>query len=119
MLDKGDFTPLSTRYNLAKDNAHSADERSLAVILVSHLLQELSSDCIKTSQDESKTTGSFISENLDLDQNTDKSASQIKAVENKTVDEKLQDDFKFVVDTYDLNKDGLTEFSVPREHCLC
>ena len=110
MLDKGDFTPLSTRYNLAKDNAHSADERSLAVILVSHLLQELSSDDHKTSQDESKTTGSFISENLDLDQNTDKSASQIKAVENKTVDEKLQDDFKFVVDTYGLNKDGLTSY---------
>lgn len=105
MLDKGDFTPLSTRYNLAKDNAHSADERALAVILVSHLLQELSSDGLKKTHDESKAKDSFITENLDLDQNTDKSLC-----ENKTIDDKYQDDFKFIVDTYGLSKEGLISY---------
>lgn len=40
MLDNGDFTPLSARYDFAKNNADSADDSALAVILVSHLLQE-------------------------------------------------------------------------------
>lgn len=40
MLDKVDFTPLSSRYDFAKNNADSADDSALAVILVSHLLQE-------------------------------------------------------------------------------
>ena len=40
MLDNGDFTPLSARYDFAKNNADSADASALAVILVSHLLQE-------------------------------------------------------------------------------
>ena len=110
MLDKGDFTPLSARYNFAKANADSADERALAVILVSHLLQETPLIDFDTL---------FYNHNYNVSDNTEKSENDenesalipekdsiLKTDNQNHVPNVKQDPCKFSVDDYGLSEDG-------------
>ena len=110
MLDKGDFTPLSARYNFAKANADSADERALAVILVSHLLQETPLIDFDTL---------FYNHNYNVSDNTEKSENDengsalipekdsiLKTDSQNQKTNVKQDPCKFSVDDYGLSEDG-------------
>ena len=110
MLDKGDFTPLSSRYDFAKNNADSADERALAVILVSHLLQETPlidldtqfyNHCVKDSNNTEK------SENYDNGSALIPEKDSILKTDNQNHDHNVkQDPCKFSVDDYGLSEEG-------------
>lgn len=110
MLDKGDFTPLSSRYNFAKVNANSADERALAVILVSHLLQETPfinldtlfyNHCVNDSDNTEK------SENDDNENALISEKDSILKNDNQNHEPNVkQDPCKFSVDDYGLSEDG-------------
>lgn len=110
MLDEGDFTPISSRYDFAKANADSADERALAVILVSHLLQETPlidfhslyyNHCVKdsdnTEKSENDDNGSALIPEKDSILKTD---NQNQATNVK------QDPCKLSVDDYGLSEEG-------------
>ena len=110
MLDKGDFTPLSARYNFAKANADSADERALAVILVSHLLQETPLIDFDTL---------FYNHNYNVSDNTEKSENDengsalipekdsiLKTDSQNQKTNVKQDPCKFSVDDNGLSEDG-------------
>lgn len=110
MLDKGDFTPLSSRYDFAKNNADSADERALAVIFVSHLLQDTPlidldtlfyNHCVKDSNNTEKSVnddnGSALIPEKDSILKTDK--------QNQDTDVKY-DPCKLSVDDYGLSEEG-------------
>ena len=110
MLDKGDFTPLSSRYDFAKANADSADERALAVILVSHLLQETLLIDFDTL---------FYNHNYNVSDNTEKSENDdngialipekdsiLKTDNQNQAPNVKQDPCKFSVDDYGLSEDG-------------
>lgn len=110
MLDKGDFTPLSSRYDFAKNNADSADERALAVIFVSHLLQETPfidfNTLIYNHYDN-------VSDNTEKSENDDNESALIPEKDSilKTDNQKQapnvkQDPCKFSVDDYGLSEDG-------------
>lgn len=107
MLDNGDFTPLSARYDFAKNNADSADDSALAVILVSHLLQETPlidldtlfyNHCVKDSNNTEKSVnddnGSALIPEKDSILKTDK--------QNQDTDVKY-DPCKLSVDDYGLS----------------
>lgn len=114
MLDKGDFTPLSSRYDFAKNNADSADERALAVIFVSHLLQDTPlidldtlfyNHCVKDSNNTEKSVnddnGSALIPEKDSILKTDK--------QNQDTDVKY-DPCKLSVDDYGLSEDSLKAY---------
>lgn len=110
MLDKGDFTPLSSRYDFAKNNADSADERALAVIFVSHLLQDTPlidldtlfyNHCVKDSNNTEK------SENDDNGSALIPEKNSILKTDNQNHESNVkQDPCKFSVDDYGLSEDG-------------
>lgn len=110
MLDKGDFTPLSSRYDFAKNNADSADERSLAVIFVSHLLQDTPlidldtlfyNHCVKDSNNTEK------SENDDNGSALIPEKNSILKTDNQNHEPNVkQDPCKFSVDDYGLSEEG-------------
>lgn len=110
MLDNGDFTPLSARYDFAKNNADSADERALAVILVSHLLQETPlidldtlfyNHCVKDSNNTEK------SENDDNGSALIPEKNSILKTDNQNHEPNVkQDPCKFSVDDYGLSEEG-------------
>ena len=110
MLDKGDFTPLSSRYDFAKNNADSADERALAVIFVSHLLQETplidfdtlfynynvnDSDNTEKSENDENGGALFLEKDSILKTDSQNQAPNVK-----------QDPCKFSVDDYGLSEEG-------------
>lgn len=110
MLDNGDFTPLSARYDFAKNNADSADDSALAVILVSHLLQETPlidldtlfyNHCVKDSNNTEKSVnddnGSALIPEKDSILKTDKQNHEPNV---------KQDPCKFSVDDYGLSEEG-------------
>lgn len=114
MLDKGDFTPLSARYDFAKNNADSAGDSALAVILVSHLLQETPlidlftlyyNHCVKDSNNTEKSVnddnGSSLIPEKDSILKTDK--------QNLETDVKY-DPCKLSVDDYVLSEDSLKAY---------
>lgn len=114
MLDNGDFTPLSARYDFAKNNADSADDSALAVILVSHLLQETPlidlftlyyNHCVKDSNNTEKSVnddnGSSLIPEKDSILKTDK--------QNQDTDVKY-DPCKLSVDDYGLSEDSLKAY---------
>lgn len=114
MLDNGDFTPLSARYDFAKNNANSADDSALAVILVSHLLQETPlidlftlyyNHCVKDSNNTEKSVnddnGSALIPEKDSILKTDK--------QNQDTDVKY-DPCKLSVDDYGLSEDSLKAY---------
>lgn len=114
MLDNGDFTPLSARYDFAKNNADSADDSALAVILVSHLLQETPlidlftlyyNHCVKDSNNTEKSVnddnGSALIPEKDSILKTDK--------QNQDTDVKY-DPCKLSVDDYGLSEDSLKAY---------
>ncbi len=114
MLDNGDFTPLSARYDFAKNNADSADDSALAVILVSHLLQETPlidlftlyyNHCVKdsnnTEKSENDDNGSSLIPEKDSILKTDK--------QNQDTDVKY-DPCKLSVDDYGLSEDSLKAY---------
>lgn len=114
MLDNGDFTPLSARYDFAKNNADSADDSALAVILVSHLLQETPlidlftlyyNHCVKDSNNTEKSVnndnGSSLIPEKDSILKTDK--------QNLDTDVKY-DPCKLSVDDYGLSEDSLKAY---------
>ena len=114
MLDNGDFTPLSARYDFAKNNADSADASALAVILVSHLLQETPlidlftlyyNHCVKDSNNTEKSVnddnGSALIPEKDSILKTDK--------QNQDTDVKY-DPCKLSVDDYGLSEDSLKAY---------
>lgn len=114
MLDKGDFTPLSSRYDFAKNNADSADERALAVIFVSHLLQDTPlidlftlyyNHCVKDSNNTEKSVnddnGSALIPEKDSILKTDN--------QNHEPDVKY-DPCKLSVDDYGLSEDSLKAY---------
>lgn len=114
MLDNGDFTPLSARYDFAKNNADSADASALAVILVSHLLQETPlidlftlyyNHCVKDSNNTEKSVnddnGSSLIPEKDSILKTDK--------QNLDTDVKY-DPCKLSVDDYGLSEDSLKAY---------
>lgn len=110
MLDKGDFTPLSSRYDFAKNNADSADERSLAVIFVSQLLQDTPlidldtlfyNHCVKDSNNTEK------SENDDNGSALIPEKNSILKTDNQNHEPNVkQDPCKFSVDDYGLSEEG-------------
>lgn len=110
MLDKGDFTPLSSRYDFAKNNADSADERALAVIFVSHLLQDTPlidldtlfyNHCVKDSNNTEK------SENDDNGSALIPEKNSILKTDNQNHESNVkQDPCKFSVDDYGLSEEG-------------
>ncbi len=110
MLDKGDFTPLSARYDFAKNNADSADERALAVIFVSHLLQDTPlidldtlfyNHCVKDSNNTEK------SENDDNGSALIPEKNSILKTDNQNHEPNVkQDPCKFSVDDYGLSEEG-------------
>lgn len=110
MLDKGDFTPLSSRYDFAKNNADSADDSALAVILVSHLLQETPlidldtlfyNHCVKDSNNTEK------SENDDNGSALIPEKNSILKTDNQNHEPNVkQDPCKFSVDDYGLSEEG-------------
>lgn len=110
MLDKGDFTPLSSRYDFAKNNADSADERALAVIFVSHLLQNTPlidldtlfyNHCVKDSNNTEK------SENDDNGSALIPEKNSILKTDNQNHEPNVkQDPCKFSVDDYGLSEEG-------------
>lgn len=110
MLDKGDFTPLSSRYDFAKNNADSADERALAVIFVSHLLQDTPlidldtlfyNHCVKDSNNTEK------SENDDNGSALIPEKNSILKTDNQNHEPNVkQDPCKFSVDDYGLSEEG-------------
>lgn len=114
MLDNGDFTPLSARYDFAKNNADSADDSALAVILVSHLLQVTPlidlltlyyNHCVKDSNNTEKSVnddnGSALIPEKDSILKTDK--------QNLDTDVKY-DPCKLSVDDYGLSEDSLKAY---------
>lgn len=114
MLDNGDFTPLSARYDFAKNNADSADASALAVILVSHLLQETPlidlftlyyNHCVKDSNNTEKSVnddnGSALIPEKDSILKTYKP--------NQDTDVKY-DPCKLSVDDYGLSEDSLKAY---------
>ena len=114
MLDNGDFTPLSARYDFAKNNADSADASALAVILVSHLLQETPlidlftlyyNHCVKDSNNTEKSVnddnGSALIPEKDSILKTDN--------QNHEPDVKY-DPCKLSVDDYGLSEDSLKAY---------
>lgn len=114
MLDNGDFTPLSARYDFAKNNADSADDSALAVILVSHLLQETPlidlftlyyNRCVKDSNNTEKSvnddSGSALIPEKDSILKTYKP--------NQDTDVKY-DPCKLSVDDYGLSEDSLKAY---------
>lgn len=114
MLDNGDFTPLSARYDFAKNNADSADDSALAVILVSHLLQETPlidlftlyyNHCVKDSNNTEKSVnddnGSALIPEKDSILKTYKP--------NQDTDVKY-DPCKLSVDDYGLSEDSLKAY---------
>lgn len=114
MLDNGDFTPLSARYDFAKNNADSADDSALAVILVSHLLQETPlidlftlyyNHCVKDSNNTERSVnddnGSALIPEKDSILKTDK--------QNQDTDVKY-DPCKLSVDDYGLSEDSLKAY---------
>lgn len=114
MLDNGDFRPLSARYDFAKNNADSADDSALAVILVSHLLQETPlidlftlyyNHCVKDSNNTEKSVnddnGSSLIPEKDSILKTDK--------QNLDTDVKY-DPCKLSVDDYGLSEDSLKAY---------
>lgn len=114
MLDNGDFTPLSARYDFAKNNADSADASALAVILVSHLLQETPlidlftlyyNHCVKDSNNTEKSVnddnGSALIPEKDSILKTDN--------QNHELDVKY-DPCKLSVDDYGLSEDSLKAY---------
>lgn len=114
MLDKGDFTPLSSRYDFAKNNADSADDSALAVILVSHLLQDTPlidldtlfyNHCVKDSNNTEKSVnddnGSALIPEKDSILKTYKP--------NQDTDVKY-DPCKLSVDDYGLSEDSLKAY---------
>lgn len=114
MLDNGDFTPLSARYDFAKNNADSADDSALAVILVSHLLQETPlidlftlyyNHCVKDSNNTEMSVnddnGSALIPEKDSILKTDK--------QNQDTDVKY-DPCKLSVDDYGLSEDSLKAY---------
>lgn len=114
MLDNGDFTPLSARYDFAKNNADSADDSALAVILVSHLLQETPlidlftlyyNHSVKDSNNTEKSVnddnGSSLIPEKDSILKTDK--------QNLDTDVKY-DPCKLSVDDYGLSEDSLKAY---------
>lgn len=110
MLDNGDFTPLSARYDFAKNNAESADDSALAVILVSHLLQETPlidldtlfyNHCVKDSNNTEK------SENDDNGSALIPEKNSILKTDNQNHEPNVkQDPCKFSVDDYGLSEEG-------------
>lgn len=114
MLDDGDFTPLSARYDFAKANADSADERALAVLLVSHLLQETPlidldtlfyNHCYKDSDNTEK------SENDDNERALIPEKDSILKTDNQNLASNVkQDPYKFSVEDYGLSEDGLKAY---------
>lgn len=110
MLDNGDFTPLSARYDFAKNNADSADERALAVIFVSHLLQDTPlidldtlfyNHCVKDSNNTEK------SENDDNGSALIPEKNSILKTDNQNHEPNVkQDPCKFSVDDYGLSEEG-------------
>ncbi len=110
MLDNGDFTPLSARYDFAKNNADSADDSALAVILVSHLLQETPlidldtlfyNHCVKDSNNTEK------SENDDNGSALIPEKNSILKTDNQNHEPNVkQDPCKFSVDDYGLSEEG-------------
>lgn len=110
MLDKGDFTPLSSRYDFAKNNADSADDSALAVILVSHLLQDTPlidldtlfyNHCVKDSNNTEK------SENDDNGSALIPEKNSILKTDNQNHEPNVkQDPCKFSVDDYGLSEEG-------------
>lgn len=114
MLDKGDFTPLSSRYDFAKNNADSADERALAVIFVSHLLQDTPlidldtlfyNHCVKDSNNTEK------SENDDNGSALIPEKNSILKTDNQNHETNVkQDPCKFSVDDYGLSEDSLKAY---------
>ncbi len=114
MLDKGDFTPLSSRYDFAKNNADSADERALAVIFVSHLLQDTPlidldtlfyNHCVKDSNNTEK------SENDDNGSALIPEKNSILKTDNQNHEPNVkQDPCKFSVDDYGLSEDSLKAY---------
>lgn len=114
MLDNGDFTPLSARYDFAKNNADSADDSALAVILVSHLLQETPlidlftlyyNHCVKDSNNTERSVnddnGSALIPEKDSILKTDK--------QNQDTYVKY-DPCKLSVDDYGLSEDSLKAY---------
>lgn len=110
MLDNGDFTPLSARYDFAKNNADSADDSALAVLLVSHLLQETPlidldtlfyNHCVKDSNNTEK------SENDDNGSALIPEKNSILKTDNQNHEPNVkQDPCKFSVDDYGLSEEG-------------
>ncbi len=110
MLDKGDFTPLSSRYDFAKNNADSADDSALAVIFVSHLLQDTPlidldtlfyNHCVKDSNNTEK------SENDDNGSALIPEKNSILKTDNQNHEPNVkQDPCKFSVDDYGLSEEG-------------
>lgn len=110
MLDNGDFTPLSARYDFAKNNADSADDSALAVILVSHLLQETPlidldtlfyNHCVKDSNNTEK------SENDDNGSALIPEKNSILKTDNQNHEPNVKrDPCKFSVDDYGLSEEG-------------
>lgn len=110
MLDNGDFTPLSARYDFAKNNADSADDSALAVILVSHLLKETPlidldtlfyNHCVKDSNNTEK------SENDDNGSALIPEKNSILKTDNQNHEPNVkQDPCKFSVDDYGLSEEG-------------
>lgn len=110
MLDKGDFTPLSARYNFAKANADSADERALAVILVSHLLQEtplIDFDTLFYNHNVNVSDNTENSENDDNESALIPEKDSILKTDSQNHEPNVkQDPCKFSVDDYGLSEDG-------------
>ena len=110
MLDKGDFTPLSSRYDFAKNNADGADEQSLAVLLVSHLLQEtplIDFDTLFYNHNDN------VSDNTEKSENDDNESALIpekdsilKTDSQNQAPNVKQDPCKFSVDDYGLSEEG-------------
>lgn len=114
MLDNGDFTPLSARYDFAKNNADSADDSALAVILVSHLLQETPlidlftlyyNHCVKDSNNTEKSVNDDNESALIPEKD-----SILKTYKpNQDTDVKY-DPCKLSVDDYGLSEDSLKAY---------
>lgn len=110
MLDNGDFTPLSARYDFAKNNADSADDSALAVILVSHLLQETPlidldtlfyNHCVKDSNNTEKSVNDDNGSALIPEKDS------ILKTDNQNHEPNVkQDPCKFSVDDYGLSEEG-------------
>lgn len=114
MLDNGDFTPLSARYDFAKNNADSADDSALAVILVSHLLQETPlidlftlyyNHCVKDSNNTENSVNDDNGSSLIPEKNS------ILKTDNQNHEPNVkQDPCKLSVDDYGLSEDSLKAY---------